>query len=616
MTGVVNSAKLRHWPAPSSRCQSKYCLLYCALSYWVLSCCALSYWGLMLCAPVTAAGHAQENEQPSTVIENPFDLLPRDDAQPSQVELKDQAVPNNHFEVADDFVPQTEAIAEQRNAPAKVPGSPVEPSEKFGVETFDDSPALVDAVNKGAFERALIIDFEGAIFGAQASYLKNRLDRAKRHNVDLILLRLTSPGGELETSLELARRLRDIDWATTIAFIPQESISGGAIIALGCDRIYMTPRALIGDAGPIRMGVDGQFQHAEEKIVSYLSSAINELAESKGRPGALAQAMVDRSIKVFVAKDKQTGGKHYLTQLQTQDAELLKRYEVGPEVVETGENRFLTVNGNRALELDLAEGVFESEAALRGALNIASVVETKINWVDKLVFLLNRPWLTGLLLIAGLIGMYIELAAPGISFAGMASVACFGIFFWSHALGGTSGWLELMLFVLGIGCLLIELFMLPGFGVFGLSGILLVLLSLIMATQDFILPNTQLQWAQLQTNTLIVLGSLVIVGILFMGQLLLLDSIPGLKRFQLHAPGENPMDVSNVATLTAETEQAVDLPGVGQTGFTESVLRPSGKVLFDQRLIDVISEGDFIDPGIQVEVIRREGNRIVVRKLS
>ncbi len=583
--------------------------------------------GLLIC-PQT--GWAQASKTQPNVIENPFDLLPgavqAANSHPQSEEATavgpaaaDEVNPQPMNQAKTVAADNTSVESDARDVAAEV--KEFSPTDEVALE-LADVPAVEpaaegeDAVLTTAFTRGVIIDFDGAIFGTQASYLRNRLDRARSTNADLIILRLTSPGGELETSLELARRLRDIDWATTIAFIPQESISGGAIIALGCERIYMTPRALLGDAGPIRMGMDGQFEHAEEKIVSYLSSAISELAESKGRPGALAQAMVDRSLKVFRATDKQTGKIRYLTQLETQDAELLKRYTVGTEVLETGENRFLTVSGKRALELNLAEGVFDSEEALLSELNVASLKRTRMTWVDRLVFVLNRPWLTGLLLIAGLIGMYIELAAPGISFAGMASVACFGIFFWSHALGGTSGWLELMLFTLGIACLLVELFLLPGFGVFGLSGIVLVLFSLIMATQDFIVPSTGLEWAQLQTNTLIVLGSMALVGILFLAQLLLLDSLPGLTRFQLHTPGGGEADVSSIAPLTSDAEQALVLPDIGQVGVTESVLRPSGKVLFGSRLIDVISEGDFVDPGVQVEVLRREGNRIVVRKLS
>lgn len=467
------------------------------------------------------------------------------------------------------------------------------------------------------YQRVMIIDFDGPIFGSQHAYLNNRLDRAQRSGVDLIILRLTSPGGLLDESVQLARRLSAIDWATTIAYIPEEAISGGAVIALGCDRIYMRPRALIGDAGPIVLGPDGMFEHVEEKRVSYLHVAMRELAEAKGRPSALASSMADRSLKVFVVQNKVTGATQYLSEEQISKLGDNKAdFEIGASIPEAGENRFLTVNGTRAFELKLADATYESESEMLAALTFDSQIETHIHWIDRTVYLLNRPWLSGLLLFIALIALYIELAAPGISFAGLTSLACFTVFFWSHALGGTSGWLEVLIFVLGVLCMVAEIFLLPGFGVFGISGVLLILLSLIMATQDFVLPNTQIQWQQFQTNSLIVLGSVAVVGILFFAQLLLLDSLPGLKRFQLRTPGVDGSPGAAGTDLLASTLTAdLVLPNVGEVGVAESVLRPSGKVLFNKQLVDVVTEGDYLDPGTPVEVIRREGNRIMVRKV-
>ncbi len=471
-----------------------------------------------------------------------------------------------------------------------------------------------DAVLTKSYQRALIIDFDGPIFGSRHAYLSNRLRRARQTGVDLVIIRLTSPGGLLEESLDLSRQLSQVDWATTVAYIPKEAISGGAIIALGCDRIYMNPRALIGDAGPIVLGPNGMFEHAEEKTVSYASRAIRGVAEAKNRPGAIAEAMVDRKLKVIRATEKQSGNVEYFTAQELDDPTVTERFDVGAAIPEAGENRFLTVAGSRAVELQLAEGVFDSEADLLAALTIERQSQTRMNWIDSTVYLLNRPWLTGLVLFVALVALYIELAAPGISVAGLTSLACFGLFFWSHAIGGTSGWLEVLIFTLGVICFIVELFVVPGSGIFGLSGILLVLLALIMATQDFFLPDTKVQWEQFQMNTLIIFGSVTVVGILFVAQLLLLDSLPGMKRFQLRAP--ETYGAATVTTeLLAKSATDVDLPQVGEQGLAESVLRPSGKVLFGRQLIDVVTEGDYLDPGTSVEVIRREGNRIVVRKI-
>ncbi len=556
---------------------------------------------------ILAQDAADQPPTATSTIENPFDLLP--------VEQEDS--PSKSAQPVRDKAAKSDLVSQEPAPTAPKETQSVLPADKL--KAIDTKPEVgvhqVDRVLTEQYRRAMIIDFDGPIFGAQHAYLNNRLDRAQRAGVDLVIIRLTSPGGLLNESVQLGRRLSEIDWATTIVYIPEEAISGGAIIALGCDRIYMRPRGMIGDAGPIVLGPDGMFEHVEEKRVSYLHVAMRELAESKGRPSALASAMSDRSLKVFPVITIASGETNYFSTEQISKLENAADYQVGASIPEAGENRFLTVNGTRALELKLAEAVFDSESEFLGALTFESRIDTRMNWVDRTTYLLNRPWLTGLLLFVALIALYIELAAPGISIAGLTSLACFGVFFWSHGLGGTSGWLEVLIFVLGVLCVIVEIFLLPGFGVFGLSGILLILLSLIMATQDFVFPNNQFQWEQFQTNSLIVMGSVAVVGIIFLAQLLLLDSLPGLKRFQLRIPSvESTLSAAGTELLVRASTSAAIMPQVGEQGVTESVLRPSGKVLFDKQLVDVVTEGDYLDPGTPVEVIRREGNRIVVRK--
>ncbi len=290
------------------------------------------------------------------------------------------------------------------------------------------------------YKRAMTIDVRGPIFAPLKSYLFNRIEVAKQGNVDLILFRIHSPGGSLDDSVELSRAIAAIDWATTIAYVPEEAYSGAAILVLGCDRIFMHPRAVLGDAGPIELDGDA-FRFVEQKRVSAIAAVVGQLAEAKNRPPALAEAMVDRKLSVFEATHKQTGQRRYLTSEQIKLAEFTNTYDIGPALPETGLDRFLTVGGTRAAELRLVEGTYESEDALVSRLHFDSMRETEWTWVDGTVFFLNRPLVTGLLLLIGLIGLYIEFTVPGISVAGMVSLISFAIFFWSHALGGTSaGW--------------------------------------------------------------------------------------------------------------------------------------------------------------------------------
>lgn len=473
-----------------------------------------------------------------------------------------------------------------------------------------------DGVLAKKFRKAMLIDVRGSIFNSMKSYLNNRLEIAQRSEVDLVILRITSPGGELDASLELARKLGAIEWATTIAFIPEEAYSGAAILSLGCDRIYMRPRAIIGDAGPIRFH-GGLFEHADEKIVSALAVSIHEIAEVKGRPGSLAEAMVDRKLVIHQVENKQTGEKTFLTAKEIELPLNAELYNIGASIAESGQDRFLTVSGTRAVELKLSEGLFESERELIGQLSIDEFSETRKTWVDQCVYILNLPAISGLLLLLGLIGLYIEFTIPGISVAALVSLTCFALFFWSHALGGTSGWLEVMLFALGVGCLGVELFILPGFGVFGLSGILMIVLSLVMASQDFVLPQSTDQWTLLRNNLLIVLGAVCSLIVALIIQFSYFDSIPGLGRFRLAAPeADSAETATNDFGLNTNAFSGTFLPTVGDTGTADSVLRPAGKVRFENHIVDVVTEGDFLDPGTPVEVVKREGNRVIVRALA
>lgn len=510
------------------------------------------------------------------------------------------------------------ALANWQEQPSELPPAAGQadqtnkPADDNAAEGDDD----VDEVLERPFRKAMLIDVRGPIFDSLKQYIVGRLSAAKRGGADLIILRVTSPGGELETSLELARKLGEVTWATTIAFVPEEAYSGAAIMALGCDRIYMRPRALIGDAGPIHFH-GGFFEHADEKVVSALAVAMHQLAVAKKRPGAIAEAMVDRNLVVHEAHNKTTGELAFLTANEIALQRNQDAYDIGAPIPESGQNRFLTVAGTRAVEMMLAEGTFDSERELLDALHIQQLVETRRTWVDQVVYVLNRPLVSGLLLLIGLIGLYVEFSVPGISVAALVSLSCFALFFWSHALGGTSGWLEVMLFALGIACLGIEIFILPGFGVFGITGALMIILALVMASQDFVLPESTVQWTTLRNNLLIVLGAMASLVIALIIQVMFFDSIPGLGHLRLDTPQPelSPADAAT-GSLVAGFIPSASLPQLGDVGVADSVLRPAGKVRFDDHLVDVVTEGDFLDPGTRVEVVRREGHHVIVRRLS
>ena len=140
------------------------------------------------------------------------------------------------------------------------------------------------------FERATIIHFEGEITQQQFKFFESKLKLAERRSSDLVIIVIDSPGGLLQQSLSIGERLRDVDWATTIAYIPQKAISGAAIFSLGCDRIVMGENARLGDAGVIELNENFLFQYVEAKLLTDVVRQVRDLATSKSRSPDLAEA--------------------------------------------------------------------------------------------------------------------------------------------------------------------------------------------------------------------------------------------------------------------------------------------------------------------------------------
>ncbi|MBN2476840.1 MAG: peptidase [Pirellulales bacterium] len=471
------------------------------------------------------------------------------------------------------------------------------------------SPAADDPPER--FSHGVLIRFEGPITPMLQQYLFRKLDAAERDRADLVIVEIDSPGGFVDASIAIAERLRDTRWAHTVAYVPREAISGAAIAALGCDEIVMAPDARIGDAGPIYQGEDSQFRHAPEKIRDYLAQTVRDLAEAKGRPPAIAEAMVDRDAVVYRVKDRRTGRETLLSEREIQADADPDRWEKVKMVPESEKGKFLTVNGKSALALGLADATASGRDALRVRYRLSGELRiVEPSGVDTAVYLLNLPIVTGLLFVIGLVALYVEFSAPGIGLGGLTAVLCFALFFWSRFLGGTADWLEVILFLSGLLFLAVELFVLPGFGVAGLTGLLLLLTSLILAGQTFVIPRTEQQWSVL-TDTLLVIfasGGVFLVAAVVLTKYL--GEIPVLGMLQLRPP--DPSETGRGAGAPMGQQAGLE---PGDRGVADSPLRPAGKVRFGQQFVDVVTEGLLVDKGATVEVVKISGNRVVVREV-
>ncbi|MEQ9408380.1 MAG: NfeD family protein [Fuerstiella sp.] len=449
-------------------------------------------------------------------------------------------------------------------------------------------------------------------------FILRQIRTSVAEGANVLIFDIDSPGGYLDSTKNIANTIARLDPAkvTTVSWIKQRALSGAAIISLAADHLVMSPDAEIGDAGVIQETAEGgAFERAEEKVTSELREYMKTLGERKNRPSALLEAMIDRNLKVYQVTHAETGRITYMSDLEIEDSS--ENWVKGPLVPESREGFLLTVNGRRAHELGLADAPAGDLGAVRLRFGIpeGNVLEPAARtWVDTFVFVLTTQIAGFGLITLAILCIYLELHLPS-GFFGIVSLVLFSLFFWSRYLGGTSGSLELIMFLLGIGLLALEIFVIPGFGVFGVSGILLMTGSLVMASHTFAGLTAGERFNESMSSLGSLAGALCTVIVVAMVLNRFLPSIPFVNRLILTPPGQATVDEEaphlNPAVFSSNRD---DGPvSVGEVGVAASTLRPSGKASFGEHFLDVVSDGAYIDHGTPIEVIRVAGNRIIVR---
>lgn len=469
--------------------------------------------------------------------------------------------------------------------------------------------------------RAVIIELHEDINPLSGALLKRKFAEAVESGVDVIILDIHSPGGLVYVTFELMDMISDAKDVETVAFIQKDAISGAALISLACDKIIMLPGARMGDAGEIVMGADGAFRYTEAKSRSVLAQKVRDTAQATGRPLALAEKMTDKDMVVFRAVNKADGSVRYISDKEWESMEDTEDWKKGKPIREAGKDMFFTVNGARAVELGMADQTVNDEAELAEALGVQTPIPVmQRTATDMAIMILNSGFVTFLLLVIGMVALVIELGAPGVGIGGLTSLLCFGLFFWSRFLGGTAGWFEVTLFILGIVFIAMEIFVIPGFGIAGVGGLGLMLGSLVMASRRFIIPGNADELVGLGGDVMTVFGAFAGFMIAMVILANYIGDIPGLGRLTLK-PQVAIAGVGAVASDQADgttVDTAALLPGwqrvaVGDIGQAAGALRPGGKMNIDDYMVDVVTEGDFVDSGQSVKVIAKQGTKIVVR---
>jgi membrane-bound serine protease (ClpP class) len=277
----------------------------------------------------------------------------------------------------------------------------------------------------------------------------------------------------------------------------------------------------------------------------------------------------------------------------------------------------LTVTSEDAESYGLAQVVNDAEElkALYGQRGRAIRVDGP-SWVDSLVTILTDPYVSWLLLFVGAFMLVIELKLPGIGLPAIISALAFLLFFWSHYLSGTADQLEIILFLIGLVSLAVEIFVFPGFGIFGMSGILLMLCSIVLASHTFVWPTHDYEYQELGHTLLQVMAMLVAVGGCAVVLARYFPSLPFFNRLVLKPEPWTRVEAEDSLgrPITEGYESLAIL--IGETGRTTSPLRPAGKAQFGGLVIDVTADGAFVESDSLVEVVDVQGPRVIVKRVG
>lgn len=454
-----------------------------------------------------------------------------------------------------------------------------------------------------------IIPVEGTIDLGLSAFIKRALNEANEKKAAAIVLKINTFGGRVDAADEIVNNVQDLATGPTFAYITHSAWSAGALIALSCETIVMNKGSSIGSAEPRMMGLGQTQQPTDEKIVSALRAKFKATAQANKHSANLAEAMVDKEIELLQVnfKDKLL----ILTPQELKDKKSKENKKLFKnEKAVSAKDKLLNLTAMEAEGLNLSSKTVKSEAEffsyLKDQLNAESIefakkVTPKPTWSENIVRFLTHPIASSLLLSLGFLGIIFELKMPGWGISGTLGILFLILFFWGHYLVGLANWLDLAILVMGIILLLIELLVVPGFGIIGITGFLFIISGLVLALlkHPFTLPSFELSSAILTISwAFIITFVLAILGFRFLPRTNLF------KRVILQA--------SEKRNQGFQTKSLPENICVGKIGKAKTILRPSGRAVFDNQIFDVTTLGDFIPKGKQVIIAKIEGNKVFV----
>lgn len=419
-------------------------------------------------------------------------------------------------------------------------------------------------------KKVYVINIKAEIDPRMNRQVSRGFEEAEKAEAELIILHIDTYGGALNDADDIRTMVLNSP-VPVYAFIDKDAASAGALISIACDSIYMAPGGSIGAATV----VTGDGQAAPDKYQSYMRSIMRSTAEAKGRDPKIAEAMVDERLSI-------------------------------PGITDAGQ--VLTFSTSEAIANDFCEAQVNDieEILLNQGITRYEITTYEPDGTEKIIALFLNPFVSGILILIIIGGIYFELQTPGVGFPLAAAITATILYFIPYYLTGLAENWEIVLFLVGIILLAVELLVIPGFGVFGVAGIVAILSSLVLVmvdnkTFDFTFVSGASIFTAILTLLLALLGAmglLVYAGARF-------DKIGMFKRIAMAGTQER-------AAGYTSSYYAADM--VGKIGVTHTVLRPSGKVLIDGELYDAYSRGEFIEAGVSITVISTEGTSLKVKQ--
>lgn len=419
-------------------------------------------------------------------------------------------------------------------------------------------------------QTVMVMEIKSEIDPRTNRYVELALDHARKINADIVIIEMDTYGGILTDAKEIVDQIMNYKKPIWV-FINSDAASAGALISIACDSIYMSQAASIGAATV----VTGTGERAPDKYQSYMRSIMRATAEAKGRDPRIAEAMVDEDIAI-------------------------------DSVTEAGQ--IVTFSTSEAIKFGFCEAKVESieEILKRNNIENYKLERFELKTTDKIIAFFLNPFISGLLILIIIGGIYFELQTPGVGFPILAAAVALVLYLVPYYLNGLAENWEIIALFCGLALIAVEIFVLPGFGVAGIAGISLTVMSLILIminndafNFDFV-PSNDLLYAVAATFGGI-LGGIIL---LFVGGSRLHET-----RFFKRIALTDTQEREKGFTVSA-AEQSMK----GKTGIAHTVLRPSGKVLIDGQIYDAYTRGEYIEKGDAIVVLDDETTSLRVKK--